>query len=154
MLRKGPEHVPASPTVLLFAIALLFFSLFCTTILIEDGEGDSLLSLITAVLGYVLYTTVLSVTGFLKRLLPTIASIMACGSILSVMMVAAFVFLNPFLGAQLASLVAWLILIWSVPVKGHIIARAIERHWYIGIAVSLTIFVLQYYFQSAMTGRI
>jgi hypothetical protein len=68
-------------------------------------------------------------------------------------MVAAFVLLNPFLGASLASVLVWLILIWSVPVKGHIIARAIGRHWYVGIAISVTIFILQYMFYLSMTGR-
>jgi hypothetical protein len=42
------------------------------------------------------------------------------------------------------SLIANLILLWSVPVEGHIIARATERHWYIGILVALAVFILQY----------
>ena len=28
-------------------------------------------------------------------------------------------------------------MLWSVPVEGHIIARAIDRHWYLGIAIAV-----------------
>ncbi len=155
MLRKGPEHVPDSVIVLLLSIALLLFSLFCSTVLVNDGEaGDTLLALITALLGYVIYTAVLGIAGHLHRFVPTIASIMACGSILSVLMAAVFVMLSPFLGRSPASLIALFVLLWSVPVKGHIIARGIEQHWYVGIVIAMIVFIVQYAFQSTMTGRI
>ena len=83
----------------------------------------------------------------------TISSIMACGSILTILMVIAAVIIAPIFGGAVAGIVVWLILFWSVPVKGHIIARAIERHWYIGIAIALTIFIMQYMSYLVMTGR-
>ena len=153
MLRKGPEHVPDSALVLVYASGLLILATLISSSLVQSPDDDSILvSLAGSIAGYVLYWIVLAITGFAHRLVPTVASIMACGSILTIMMVAAFVLLNPFLGASLASIVVWLILIWSVPVKGHIIARAIERHWYIGISIAMTIFVLQYIFYLSMTG--
>jgi hypothetical protein len=60
----------------------------------------------------------------------------------------------PTLGGSLTAIAIWLILIWSVPVKGHIIARAIDSHWYTGIAIAMTIFITQYVSYQAMTGRI
>jgi len=154
MLRKGPEHVPDSAIVLLLSGVLLFFSIFCSTVLVVEGEADdTLLTLVTALLGYVIYTAVLGATGKLRRFIPTIASIMACGSILSVLMVAVFVMFGPFLGTSLASLLALFILLWSVPVKGHIIARGIDQHWYAGIVIAMIVFIVQYAFQSSMTGR-
>ena len=155
MLRKGPEHVPDSVVVLVLSIVLLLFSIFCSTVLVSAGEADdTLLTLITAVLGYVMYAAVLGVAGHLHRWIPTISSIMACGSILSVLMAAVFVLLGPFLGMPLVSLLALFILLWSVPVKGHIIARGIEQHWYVGIVIAMIVFIVQYAFQSTMTGRI
>jgi hypothetical protein len=146
-LRKGPEHLPDSVLVLLYALGLFGFAMFVSTALIEPitGSGTNTLpqSVAVSMMGYVLYWIVLAVTGYARRVIPTIASVMACGSILTVLMVAAFVMLNPFLGANFASIVAWLILMWSVPVKGHIIARAIGQHWYIGIAISGTIYIMQ-----------
>ena len=62
---------------------------------------------------------------------------------LKVFYVAGRVFLSPFLGAGIAGLVAALIIMWSIPVHGHIIARAIERHWYFGIVVALVVFIMK-----------
>ena len=82
------------------------------------------------------------------------SAVIACGSILTLLFVAAYVLLNPFLGGDIAVVVATLIIIWSIPVEGHIIARGIEQHWYIGIVIAMTVFITQYAFQSTMTGRI
>lgn len=122
--------------------------------LIEDSEGDSVvMSLLTSILGYVFYSIILALTGFARRFRQTISSIMACGSILSVLMVFAFIMFSPFLGKQFASIIATLILFWSVPVKGHIIARAIEKHWYVGIVIAMTIFLLQFVIYSTLTTQ-
>lgn len=104
-------------------------------------------------LGYAFYGMILAATGFLRRFTQTIAAIMGCGSILTILMVFVFVMFTPFVGNNIAASVATLILFWSVPVKGHIIARAIERHWYLGIAISLSIFILQYAIYREMTGQ-
>lgn len=140
--------------VLLYAFGLLLLATFISGALVETSDRDSiLLSFVSSMLGYALYWIVLQVTGFAHRFVPTVASIMACGSILTMMMVVAAVLLTPFLGAPLTSIVVWLILFWSVPVKGHIIARAIDRHWYVGISIALTIFIMQYVSYIAMTDR-
>jgi hypothetical protein len=38
-----------------------------------------------------------------------------------------------------------LVLLWSVPVEGHILARTIDRHWYVGIVVAMAVFIFQFY---------
>jgi hypothetical protein len=153
MLRKGPESVPASMFVLAFAVGLLLLSFLCTAILMsEPGTDDLGLSFLITIASYVLYWIVLLVNGYAHRLLPTLSSIMACGSLLTIAGVAARVFLGPFLSANLTMVVAQLILIWTVPVKGHIIARAIGRHWYLGIAIAMTIFVMQNVAYFALIG--
>lgn len=127
---------------------------FCSGVLINPDAGDSaLLSFLVAMLGYAFYGMILAATGFLRRFTQTIAAIMGCGSILTILMVFVFVMFTPFVGNNIAASVATLILFWSVPVKGHIIARAIERHWYLGIAISLSIFILQYAIYREMTGQ-
>jgi len=37
-------------------------------------------------------------------------------------------------------------------VEGHIIARAIECHWYIGIVIAIAVFVLQYVIYNAVSA--
>lgn len=145
MLRKGPDSVPASMSVLAFAIGLLLLSFFCSAMLSPDSGSDDLgLSFLVTIASYLLFWLVIAVTGYSHRLVPTISSIMACGSLLTIVQVAVQVFLSPFLSVNLVFIVAWLIQIWKIPVKGHIIARAIGRHWYFGIAIAMTIFVMQY----------
>jgi len=155
MLRKGPEQVPDSWLVFLFALGLMQFASFVAATLINLGENYShLLTFITNLLGMAIYSAVLFLTGQLRRFVPIMSAVIACGSILTLLFVAAFVLLNPFLGGDIAVVVATLIIIWSIPVEGHIIARGIEQHWYIGIVIAMTVFITQYAFQSTMTGRI
>lgn len=155
MLRKGPEQVPDSWLVFLFALGLMQFASFVAATLINLGENYShLLTLISNLLGMGIYSAVLFLTGNLRRFVPIVSAIIACGSILTLLFVAAYVLLNPYLGGDIAVVIATLIIIWSIPVEGHIIARGIEQHWYIGIAIAMTVFITQYAFQSTLTGRI
>jgi hypothetical protein len=155
MLRKGPEQIPNSWLVFLFSLILMQFASFVAATLIDLGEDYShLLTLITNILGIGIYAAVLFATGFINRFVPILSAVIACGSILSLLFVATYVMLNPFLGANIAVILATLIIIWSVPVEGHIIARGIEQHWYIGIVIAMIVFTLQYTFQSTMAGRI
>lgn len=151
-LRKGPEHVPDSTLVLVVALILFTVAMIVSDALVESsGTGVVLTSVFVSFGGYVLYWMVLLATGFPHRLLPTVSCIMACGSLLTIAMVVAFVILAPLLGREAAALIAWLVLIWSVPVKGHIIARAIERHWYVGITIALVIYLVQRLAYDALT---
>jgi hypothetical protein len=155
MLRKGPEQVPDSWLVFIIALILMQFASFVAATLINLGDDYSyLLTFITNLLGLGIYAAILFVTGFLSRFVPIVSAILVCGSILTLLFVAAYVMLSPFLGSGIAVIIATLIIIWSVPVEGHIIARGIGRHWYFGIAIAMIVFILQYAFQSSMTGRI
>jgi hypothetical protein len=154
LLRKGPEHVPNAIVVLWFSLGLLVVATLMSAVLVPSSGNDSVvLSFVSSFVGYALYWIVLTATGYGKRFVQTVASLLACGSILTMLMVIAAVILAPIVGGALAGVVVWLILFWSVPVKGHIIARAVDRHWYTGIAIALTIFIMQYISYVAMTGR-
>ena len=155
MLRKGPEQVPNSWLVFLFALILMQFASFVLSTLSNLGDDYShLLTFITQLLGMGIYAALLFATGFIRRLVPILSAIIACGAILTLLFVAAYVMLSPFLGSDIAVIIATLIIIWSVPVEGHIIARGIEQHWYIGIVIAMIVFTAQYAFQSTMTGRL
>ncbi|MGI9205197.1 MAG: hypothetical protein ACR2Q3_14365 [Woeseiaceae bacterium] len=144
LLKAGPEDLPQSTFVLVYAIGLLVLAFAVSAALAPDsGTGDLAISFLVAVLSYFVYWLVLIATGFANRLVPTIAAIMACGSILTVLQSVVFVVMGMFVNASTTATVAWLILIWAIPVKGNIIARAIEQHWYIGIAIAMSIFVMQ-----------
>lgn len=140
--------------MLLFSLILMLIASFVAATLIDFGDDYShLLTLVTNLLGIGIYSAVLFATGFIKRFVPILSAVIGCGSILTLLFVAAYMMLNPFLGGNIALIVATLIMIWSVPVEGHIIARGIEQHWYVGIVIAMIVFSLQFAFQSTMTAR-
>ena len=155
MLRQGPEQVPASWLVFLLAVALMQLTSFVGATLIDYGDNYShLLAFISNLLGMSIYAAILFLAGFANRFLQTISAIVACGAILGLLFVSSYVMLTPFLGKDIAVVLATLFIFWSVPVEGHIIARAIEQNWYLGIAIAMVVFIVQYGFQSMMLGRI
>lgn len=122
---------------------------FCAMVLIDPmAEQDFRLSLLTNGLGVGFYAAVLIISGYSHRLLQTLTTVLGCGAILTMLFVAEFVFLRPVLGADFAGVIAALIIFWSVPVEGHIIARAIDKHWFMGIGIAIAAFILQFAFQS------
>lgn len=152
LLRKGPEDIPHSWLVLYLCAALWLFGLVAMTVLIQNFSArEAGVGLASWVLGLVCYVFVLALSGHSSRSLQTLAALIGVGAIITFAMLAELILLTPFLGADLANLGAILVLFWSVPVKGHIIARAIERHWYLGIVIAMFIFVLQFAFSSTLT---
>lgn len=151
-LRKGPEQIPHSWLLLALAIASMLVASFCALVLINpEAEQDFRHSVLTSAVGVGFYAAVLVITGHARRMLQTLTTVLGCGAILTMLFVAEFVFLRPFLGADVAGVIAALIIFWSVPVEGHIIARAIDKHWFFGIAIAIAAFVLQFAFQSYAT---
>lgn len=117
-------------------------------LLIEDPEQRNYgLSLIVTAIGVTFYLLVLLVAGRTRRMLQTMTAILGCGAILTLLVFFETLLLRPLLGREVAGLLGLLIIFWSVPVEGHIIARAIDRHWYVGIALAVAVFALQLAFQ-------
>lgn len=118
---------------------------FCAMLLIENPNERSYgLSLAVSAAGVAYYVLVLLVTGHSRRILQAVTTIIGCGAILTMLIFLESLLLRPMLGREVANLLGLLIIFWSVPVEGHIIARAIDRHWYIGIAIAVVAFALQY----------
>ena len=154
-MRQGPEGIPASWLVFSLALVLMQLASVIGASLIDYGDSYShLLAFLSNLLAMTIYAVVLSISGFAGRFLQTISAITGCSAILVLSFVASYVMLTPFLGHNVAIVLATLFIFWSVPVEGHIIARAIERDWYLGIAIAMAVFVAQYAFQSALTGRL
>lgn len=152
-LRRGPDAIPHSWFILFMAAGLLVFSSLCAAFLI-DGVGDQnyLLTFSGYFLGLLFYAAVLVATGFASRLLQTLSAIVACGALITLLYVAEYLIFQSLFGTELASLVGILIIFWSVPVEGHMIAKAIEQHAFIGITIAILALVLQLGFQSAFAG--
>lgn len=152
LLRRGPDGIPHSWIVLDLCIGLWLLALFATTVMIDNfSMRDAGVAVGSAVVGILCYSVVLAIRGYAARTLQTVSALIGTGALISFAMLAVLVMVTPFVGRNIANLVAFLLLVWSVPVKGHIIARAINWHWYAGIAVALAIFMLQLTFTQTLT---
>lgn len=154
LLRRGPDEIPYSWLVLNVCVALWLASLLATTLMLGNFDiRDAGVAIGSAIVGIVCYSIVLMMLGFTTRFMQTVSALVGTGALISFAMLAALVLLTPFVGRNIANLLAFLLLVWSVPVKGHIIARAINWHWYAGIAIALAVFMLQLTFTETLTPR-
>jgi hypothetical protein len=153
LLRKGPEDIPRSWFLFVLILALWLLSALAALALIEQfDESDFFLGFFSGTIGILCYAGIVVVSGKSSRLLQTVSAVVGCGALISLAFVAEYVLLLPFLGEAPTGLFANLLLLWSVPVEGHIIGRAIDRHWYIGILMAVAVFVLQYVVYSVVTS--
>ena len=145
LLQKGPDAIPYSWLLLGMTIALWLFSSLAGLAIIEQfDETNFFLGMLTGVAGLACYALVVVLHGFASRLVQAVSALIGCSALIFLAFVAQFVLFTPFVGERVTGLVANLILLWSVPVEGHIIARTINRHWYIGIVIAITVFALQF----------
>ena len=153
-LRKGPDALPYSWLIFYVTVAFWVGALLLTAVMLESFRGqDILVAVASAILGIGCYFAVLAFAGRRRRGLQTLSAIIGCGALISVAMVLVLVLLTLTVSPLVANLAAILILFWSVPVKGHIIARAIDQHWFAGIAIAMVVFVMQYAFSAAFTAE-
>jgi peptidoglycan/LPS O-acetylase OafA/YrhL len=153
-LRKGPEHVPDSWLLLALSSAMMIAASFAASVLIDElAQQDFRLTFATVIFGLMFYGAVLFVSGHSRRIVRALTCVLGCGAVLTVLFVAEFVLFRPIVGPGAAGTVAALIALWSIPVEGHIISRAIQQHWFIGVAIAVAAFILQLGFQSAFSAR-
>jgi len=125
-------------------IGLWLFAGFVMTVMTPElDRTDFLVGTLTGLIGLLCYTVIIMLVGQGARLLQAIMAFLGCGALLSLLFVAGNVFLSPFLSANITNLVVTLILLWSVPVEGHIISRTIDRHWYLGVVIAMAVFIFQ-----------
>ena len=153
-LRKGPDAIPHSGLLLVVSVVLWLMPLLFGMQLIAALDGRAA---IMAIAGWLVslacYTIVIMLAGRAARLLQALTAIIGCGALISVAQVFSLLFLLPFLGENIVAIVVELLLFWSVYVKGHIVARTLEREWYVGLVIAIAVFLLQYSTLTALTGN-
>jgi hypothetical protein len=153
-LRKGPEAIPYSWVLCL--VVLTFWLLAGLAIALSTeriDDQDFLNSTFTGVAALACYAAIVVSTGHTPRLLQTATAILGCGALISFLYLVETVVLGALVGEPVTTLIAMLIVFWSVPVEGHIIARAIDRHWYVGIAAAMAVFVFQWFLYDFLSAN-
>jgi len=150
-LRKGPDAIPHSTLLFVFITAMwLFAGVVMALLTAELDQKDFLIGTVTGIAGLLCYASIIVLSGKRARLLQAMTALLGCGAVLSLLFVAGNVFLTPFLSASISNIIVTLILLWTVPVEGHIISRTIERHWYVGVVIAMAVFVFQLLLYSVM----
>jgi hypothetical protein len=130
----------------------MFLAAFCGMALIEElDKANLLIGLLTSGVILVFYVGVLIVTGFARRSVQVLTCVIGCGALLTMLSIAEFVLFRSFVGQALAGTVGVLIGFWSIPVEGHILARAIGQHWFVGIAIAVVAAILQFTLQAMIS---
>jgi len=109
-------------------------------------------TLLLAVINAAFYFLVIQVAGYPRRYLQSLTAILGVDAIITLVYLVGFVTIGLFADEATILSFVWLITAWSVAVEGHIIARAIERPWTIGIAIAVVsyLLLLTTYWQLAM----
>ena len=150
-LRKGPDAIPHSTFLFVIITAMwVIAGAVMTLMTAELDERDFVIGTLTGIAGLLVYAAIVVLSGKRARLMQAIMAFLGCGALLSLLFVAGNVFLTPFLSKNLSSLIMTLVLLWTVPVEGHIISRTIERHWYIGVVIAVAVFAFQMILYSVM----
>ena len=151
-IRKGPDAIPHSWLLLNMATAMWFMPLFIAAVLVPGFGGAAVaVSVAGWALSLVCYAAIIVLAGYSSRLLQSLTAIIGCGAIIFLAQVAGLVTLSLLLGTALAQIIVYLLLFWSIHVKGHIISRTINRDWYVGLIIAIAVFLLQYAFSMAVS---
>jgi len=151
-IRKGPDAIPYSWLLLNVATAMWFLPLLALVAVVQDFGRSSVVVLVASwALSLACYAAVIMLAGYRHRLLQSLTAIIGCGAIIFLAQVTSLVLLSLLLGAVFAQLAVYLLLFWSIYVKGHIISRAINRDWYVGLVIAIAVFLLQYAFSTAVS---
>ncbi|MGI9199563.1 MAG: hypothetical protein ACR2QL_00790 [Woeseiaceae bacterium] len=152
-LRKGPEHIPRSTVLLILVIGLWLFAVLAQMVMIERiAEADFFYEIFSALVGVICYSAVVIGFGKAARLTQTITAILGCGALLSILFTVGYIVLQAVGNNTLTFLMVWAIVLWSISIKGHIIASAISRHWYLGLAIAVFVFILQHVVHAYISG--
>lgn len=151
LVRKGPDALPHSWLLLNVATVMWFLPLLLAVVVIPGfGAAAAAASVAGWALSLACYASVIVLAGYASRLLQASTAIIGCGAIIFIAQVADLVVLSLLIGGDVAAIIVYLLLFWSVYVKGQIIARTIAREWYVGVVIAIVVFLLQYAFSRAV----
>ena len=145
LLRKGPDALPAVWLVVYVAAGLWLVGIAAMAAVVPDlSLGDMTTDVAGWALSIALFAIVIAATGFSARLPQALGAIAGTGSVILFAQVVAAAVLIPLQGPAGAGAALELLLLWSIFVKGRIVATAINVHVLIGVAISIIVYILRF----------
>ena len=144
LLQKGPDELPHSTVLLSFVAGIWVAVGVIGAMIVDTYNGQTLLAdLVLTSLGFGLYAVVVKVFERSERLLRALTAILGCGAIFGAALFVGRYILTTVLAVEDTPLFSELILLWSILVEGHIIARTIDRQWVVGFLIALAVLFAQ-----------
>ncbi len=143
LLRKGPDSLPKSWLVFYVALLVSIFVSIITDEIVTNGvDPKHDIALLLIIVNASFYFLVIQVAGYPSRYLQSLPAIFGVDAIITIIYLCGFGAIRLFADDTTTLSFVWLITGWSVAVEGHIISRAIERPWAIGIAIAVASYIL------------
>jgi len=144
MLQKGPQDIPRSMLALVLTIALwLLAILFSMGVLFGLNAQRFVLEIVLLLFALTCYAGVLALYGKRERIMQTLAALLGAGSITVFGLIIGTFLLLALFGQTGIRFAVTGFIIWSVSVKGHIIAAALDRQWFFGAILASVVFAIQ-----------
>jgi hypothetical protein len=155
LLRKGPEALPRAPVIVVIVVGLWLLSGVAILVTVEGYSSRKfLIDILLTAFGLVIYALLINAANRAARLQQALSAILGCGALLGLVLVSAESLLPRLLAAEQVQSVVTLIWLWSLPVEAHIIARTIDRQWYIGFFSALVVLFLQLFLLPSLASAI
>ncbi len=143
--RRGPEDLPASPFLLAFSLLLYTAGTVATSwVYAENAREISLEALADVTLMLLWYGSLLVFYHRRARLQQTLTALFGTGALLYLVAFPVMSWLQHLLDAQSAAqlpvLLMMAVLIWSIAVAGHIVHRALDIRFSLGILIGICYF--------------
>jgi len=145
--RSGPEDLPDSRFLLGLTLVVYLMTQVPLT-LIAYGLNDVFVRtmIVSLLLLFGGLWVLLGLTGYRKRYKQTVTAMLGTSALLSVLSIPFSLWrqstLNIESGAAMPSTIIFAIMIWSIAIDGHILARALSRPYGIGLFVAIGYFFL------------
>jgi hypothetical protein len=145
--RSGPEDIPDSGFLLGLTLAIYFITQVPLA-LIAYGLNDLLVRTVSVSLLLLFggLWILLRLTGNSARYRRTLTAMLGASALLSVLSIPFSLWRQSLLGAEtgvaLPSTFLFAIMLWSIAIDGHILARALSRPYGIGLFISIGYFLV------------
>lgn len=149
-LRKGPDSIPHSQVVLLIVIAMWVGADLISVVASPQVNMDRrVVGWLVSFVALAIFALVVSFYGRRERLLQMISAIVGCAALFTVVLTIIVGMSGQATDdspVQLGIVMSvFAVMLWSVIVEGHILARTIEQPRIVGVMISLSVFLLQLY---------
>ena len=154
-LRKGPEVLPRMPVILVIVVALLLLSDITSLLAVDSYTRHTfILDLILGITSVVAFAAIIHAAERRQRMLQTLSAIIGCGAVLSFVSILLGALATGWFDADVVETTIAFVWLWSLAVEAHIIARAIDRSWFVGFVAALAVLAMQLFLLSALEPMI